>query len=953
LVTKSYRRPVLDWLGKHYTITGITLFALVVAITAAIIIVMGTVSKYLDNPPPSEAEYLKLGTEEFAANRLPAAVTALIHALEQNPRNDTARLLLARSYLGMNDGAAAEREINQLSNRSASYSTYVTYLAQALLQQGKYQPLLDQFHPEPELPVQTQAELMALRGQVYLYQGDLTAAQQELDAAMEVAPEETLVQLSYVRLRLAQQRSQEAAAMLQKILADAPEEAEAWSLEGELAFREGDLRAAEQAYSKAIQYRYSHTDDLINRALLHIQLGDYKTAKEDIAVARERLHEQAGVLFAEGFMSFYQANYAEAWSRLGRAQELDPNYLPTYFYLGLTDYALHQWQLAEKNLTHYLQAFPHTVQVALLLAGGQLLQGNFAAAEATLQGFLARNPKEAEVLEWLGYIYLAQDKLQAGVEQLRLAAERRPNGALLHGRLGLAQWALGQNDQAIRQFEQAATLQPGQEQVEALWILNRVQTGKYSDAQRLVEDWRAQREGSLIPEVLQGVIYRKLGKTSEAQAAFEHALRLQPGNLAATLNGVELALVSNQPAQAQALLRAALQAQPANPVLLAELAALEYQSGHAPEARQHLTAALNLKPDALPVRLRLANLWLEAHQPREAVRVLQQVSVDPTDQPALQELLGRAQLAAGDWFDATQTLRNLAWSQPSAQTYYLLAAAYDGQGESNAAQREVDKALAIDPNYWPAQLARARQLVAAKQLTEAQAVLEKVRRALPNNSNVIDLEGDLAMAGGDYRQALASFSQLHQQEPAANRWVVKLAQAQESAGQPEAAVATYRQWLAGHPDDSQVQGELANAYLKLGRAAEAETIYARLLEQQLQQPDLLINLAWLLRQHNPTKAQAYAEQALKLKPDSTVFKGTLALILLEQGKAERAAALLKETLGDLSQGLSTQFRLVQALAQTGEQQVARRYLRRILEDPRIFPERLQAEALLNTLARGQ
>ena len=953
MVTKSHRRPYLSWLGKHYIITGITLFALVVTVTAVTVIGIGAISKYLYKPPPSEAEYLKLGTEEFAANRLPAAVTALTHALEQNPRNDTARLLLARAYLGMNDGAAAERELKQLQPTPVSPSTYTVYLAQALLQQGKYSQLLEL--RSSQLPRgQLLAELLALRSQAYLQQGDLTAAQQELDTAMEVAPEETLVQLSLVRLRLAQRQLQAAAELLQKILTESPEEAEAWSLEGELAFRQGDLQAAEEAYNKAIQYRYSgDTVDLINRALVRIQRGDLTAAEEDIAAARERLREHPGVLFAEGLMRCYKADYAEAWSRLEQALALDPNYLPAYFYAGLVDYALGQWQLAEKNLTHYLQALPHAVQAALLLAGGQLLQGNFAAAEVTLQGFLAQNPKEAEALEWLGYIYLAQDKLPAGVEQLQLAAERRPDAALLHARLGLAQWLLGRTDQALRQLQQAATLQPGQEQIEVLRILNRVQAGNYPAALQLVENWRGQRPVSPVPEVLQGVIYRKMGKAGEAQAAFERALRLQPGNLAATLHGVDLALAGNQVVQAQALLQAALRAQPANPVMLAELAALEYQSGQAPEARQHLTAVLKLRPEALSVRLTLANLWLQVHQPGEAVKVLQRAPVTLTGQPALQELLGRAQLAAGDWFDATQTLRNLAWVQPSALTYYLLAAAYDGQGESNDAQRQLDKALAIDPNYWPAQLARARQLLVAKQLAEAQQVLEKLHHALPYNSNVLSLEGDLAMAGNDYRQAITIFSQLQQQEPAANRWVLKLAQAQWNAGQPEAAVTTYRQWLAEHADDSQVQGELASTYLKLGHEAEAETAYARLLEQQPEQPDLLINLAWLLRQRDPAKAQAYAEHALKLKPDSTVFKGTLALLLLQQGEAERAAALLKETLGDLAQGLSTQFRLVQALAQTGEQQAARQYLRRILEDPRVFPERPQAEALLNKLARGQ
>ena len=244
MVINSFQ-PYFNWLGKHFIITGIALFALVVAVAAVIVMAVGVVGKQPGGGPPlSEAEYLKLGTGEFAANHLPAAVTALTHALEQNPRNDTARLLLARAYLGMNDGAAVERELKQLQTTPASPGTYTVYLAQALLQQGKYSQLLEL--RSSQLPRgQLLAELLALRSQAYLQQRDLTAAQQELDAAVEIAPEEMLVQLSQVRLRLAQQRLQEAAALLQTILTESPEEGEAWSLKGELAFRQGDLRAAE------------------------------------------------------------------------------------------------------------------------------------------------------------------------------------------------------------------------------------------------------------------------------------------------------------------------------------------------------------------------------------------------------------------------------------------------------------------------------------------------------------------------------------------------------------------------------------------------------------------------------------------------------------------------------------------------------------------------------------
>ncbi len=899
----------------------------------------------------TDADYLHRGTSAFAARQLPDAIAALTRALEKNPNNDTARLLLARAYLGIRDGAAAENTIAQLRAQGAA-KTHVVYLAQALSQQGKYRQLLEQLSPDPNLPATQQAELLALRGQAYLYQGDLDNARQEIAAAREISADETVVQLALARLYAVQGQPSAATELLQQALDATPEEAEAWSLKAELALAQGNPQAAEEAYSKAITYGYSRADDLLNRALLRIQRGDYAAATEDLEQARTHSQEHDGILFAEGLMRLYRGDYSGAWDRLGQAVQANPAYLPGYFFLGLADFALGQWQQGEQHLARYLQALPHDSTAAMALASSQLLQGNPAIAVSTLRNLLVQNPRAAAALELLGYLYLAEDAgLPAGIETLQRAVALQPDAPLLRARLGFALWLDGRNEQAAQEFQRSAALRPGDDQLAVVRLLQQLRTGRFGAAQQQVETWRAQQPDKPLPEVLQGVIHLKTGQSAAAQAAFERALRLQPGHFAATLGAVGLALTQQQPDRAHDLLQQALQAQPANPVYLLQMAALEYRLGQVPEAGRHLAAVLQLKPEALAIRLTLARLWLQMGQAREAVKVLQQApDAAPGDQATLQELLGQAQLAAGDWFDATETLRALSWSQASATIHYLLAAAYNGQGEQDAAQRELDKALASDPNYAPAQLVKARRLLAAKQWLEAQVLLAKLRNDRPGDRNVISLEGDLALAGNDTRRAVEAFQRLRRLDPDSNHWVAQLAQAQFAAGQTEVALNTCRDWLTGHPDDRQVYGQLAKFYLLAGRTDEAAAAYARLLQWQPDQPVLLINLAWLLRQRDPAKARQYAEQALQLQPNSAVFKGTLALLLLQQGKTERAIGLLKESLANLAQSLDTQFQLAQALAQTGDKAGARRYLRRIVEDPRLFSERPRAEALLKELA---
>lgn len=948
---------LVDWLGRHIIITAVAALTLAAGLIATVAFKATSSHRSAadqESPGPTgltDAEYLRQGTTAFAAGQWPAAVAALTQALQKNPRNDTARLLLARAYLGLRDGAAAENVLAQI-NSPGTAANNVVYLAQALAQQGKYRQLLDQAPPDPNLTAEQQAQLLTLRGQAYLYLGDLENARQQLEAAHEISPDETAVQLALARLRLAQGQPTAAAELARQALDAAPDAADGWSLLAELALQQGQMQAAENAYDKAIAVSNTSADNLINRALLRIQRGDYGAAAADLKLARSQAPNHAGALFAEGLMRFYQGDYADAWDRLGQAAQTTPDYPPGYFFLGLADYALGQWRQGEQNLASYLRAVPQDQAAALALAGGQVMRGDFAAAVAGLQSLLSQSPGVAGALELLGYLYLTQDNgLRSGGETLERAVALQSDAALLRARLGLVFWLTGRPEQAARQFEQAAALQPS-ELLTVAQALLQLQLGRYGAVQQTVEQWRAQQPNQALPEVLQGLLYQKLGKMAEAQAAFERALRLQPGHFAAAWGAVELALAQGQPERARDIVQQALQAQPDNPVYLLRLAALEYRLGRFSEAARRLTQLLERKPDAIAVRLDLARLLLQRMgQAREAVKILQQApAVALQDQPALQMLLGQAQLAAGDWFEAAETLRALSWSQPSPVVHYLLATAYYGQNQPDAAQRELDKALAIDPNYPPAQLAKAHRLLAVGQLSDARVLLARLRYDRPNDINVINLEGELALAGKDAARAMTAFDRLRRLDPAAGRWALRLAQAQFAAGQTEAALATCQDWLTAHPADRAVYAQLARFYLLAGREADAAAAYAQLLEWRSDQPALLLNLAWLLRRSDPAKALAYAEQALKLQPGSAVFKGTLALLLLQQGKTERAAALLREALTDLSQNLSIQFQLTQALAQTGDKVGARRYLRRILDDPRLFAERPQAEALLKELA---
>jgi predicted Zn-dependent protease len=88
---------------------------------------------------------------------------------------------------------------------------------------------------------------------------------------------------------------------------------------------------------------------------------------------------------------------------------------------------------------------------------------------------------------------------------------------------------------------------------------------------------------------------------------------------------------------------------------------------------------------------------------------------------------------------------------------------------------------------------------------------------------------------------------------------------------------------------------------------------------------------------------------VELQPKEAVFRGTLALLLLEQGDNRRAVNTLKPLLNQSEIDPGLQYRFARLLVQAGDAATARDGLERLLEAVPAFPERVQAFELLQAL----
>ena len=111
----------------------------------------------------------------------------------------------------------------------------------------------------------------------------------------------------------------------------------------------------------------------------------------------------------------------------------------------------------------------------------------------------------------------------------------------------------------------------------------------------------------------------------------------------------------------------------------------------------------------------------------------------------------------------------------------------------------------------------------------------------------------------------------------------------------------------------------------------------------------LNDLAWAYQQEKDARAQATAEQALKLAPANPVVLDTLGWIVLQQGDVNRGTALLRQAAGLAPDVPDIQYHLGVALLKSGDRGGARRQLEQLLAANKAFPQRAEAQALLSKL----
>src|SRR4051794_36229431 len=117
--------------------------------------------------------------------------------------------------------------------------------------------------------------------------------------------------------------------------------------------------------------------------------------------------------------------------------------------------------------------------------------------------------------------------------------------------------------------------------------------------------------------------------------------------------------------------------------------------------------------------------------------------------------------AAGKYQEAVIQFRNALEIDPRfATAHYELGCAYIALKIPDAAFRELNEAVTLDPSNYDAQVKLATLLVGRGQLDQAQLFAQKVLAAEPGNARAHAILGEKHALAGDYSKAIEEFKKV-------------------------------------------------------------------------------------------------------------------------------------------------------------------------------------------------
>lgn len=876
----------------------------------------------------SAEQQLQHAREYVGKGEKKAAIIELKNLLAEHPDNAPARLLLGQLYLETGEADAATIELKKAVEHGADKIATTVTLARTHLARNEPAKVLALLDIKQMPEAATAPQLIVLRAQALADSGKLDEAAQTYAAALKLDSKFADAAIGLAKLSMRQQRPDEAIARLDAVLAQSPNNADALVLKGDLLRVKGDIEGAKNAFRQAVAADKSKSQAYLGLIALEI---DARQPAEARKLLTELLKVAPNNMFARHFdalILLQEKKPDQALTVTLDVLKAAPGFPAANLLAANIEYGKGLYQQATVHLNAVLGRDPNNMPAQRLLVSTLLKQNEVDKAAQLIGQIVDKHPDDAAALGLAGEVFARKKDYSRSMGYFSRAAQLDPKNSTLRTRLALSRMASGDAAHAMTELAEISA-EGSQIQADILLALAHINKGEWADAEKAVAQIIKKQPDTPIGRGLRASILLGKKDTAGARKELEAALQEHPDYIPAAINLARLDMLDKKPEQAQQRFEKLLEKQPNNTELMETLADFLLQQNKVADAKRWLEKSHQLKPDAMRPVLALTAIALQAKDNKRALELAQAaVASHPDDVQALDNL-GNVQFVMGEKNQSLATYSKLTKLYPkSPLAHFRLAYVQSQSGDTKAAIESLKNTINLAPGNGDAYAALITLYLKEGNTAGAVQLAQTLQKLQPKAAAGFLLEGDVRMQEKKYADAAAAYRRAAEIADS-GMLVAKRHRAEKLAGNAAQAEALINKWLKEHPQDMGVRSYLADTAITEGNFKLAAEAYQPIVAQQPNNVSAINNLAWAYHQLKDSRAQATAEQALKLQPKHPGVLDTMGMILLDTNQQQKALEYLQQAAEADKANRDIRLHLAQAYLKTGQKAKAKQELDKI------------------------
>jgi putative PEP-CTERM system TPR-repeat lipoprotein len=662
---------------------------------------------------------------------------------------------------------------------------------------------------------------------------------------------------------LAKNDSKAAVIQLKNALQKDPNLGEARFLLGKALFESGDIAGAEVELRKALERKYASDQTIPLLASAMLATGQAKKVTDEFAKTQLSAGEPLAAL-----KTTLSAAYAAQGNREAAQAEL------AAALASMADYA--PAQLANARM--------------------KAVNQNFDEAQTIVDQVLAKNPKNHDALLLSGMLQAAKGNPDNALALYRKAIEAKPDFLLAHSAIISSLFQQQKLDEATKQIELLKKVAPKHPQTIYLDAQATYQRKDYKVARELTQQLLKILPNNPNNLQLAGAVEYQLRSYVQAEAYLSKAVQLAPELALARKLLISSYLRAGQPAKALATLQPVLERIEKDPSFLSIAGETYLQNGDAKKAADYFAKASKLDPDDAAKKTSLALAHMAQGNTASGFEELEQITLADKGITADLALIA-AYLRTNQPDKALKAIDSLEKKQPdNAATHNLRARTLLSKKDIPGARQSFEKALAINPGFFPAAASLAAIDLTEKKPEDARKRFEAVLAADPKNIQAMLALAELkAAAGGTTDEVASLISKAVTTNPSEVAPRLALIQFYLNKKDGKKALTAANDAAAAIPDKPEILDALGRTQQFSGDLNQAMSTYGKLSTLQPNSPLAQMRLAEInLANKNKDEAAKSLKKALDIKPDLIEAQRGLILLALDAKKPNEALSIARQ-----------------------------------------------------------